>query len=894
MDPPPTSTTNRMAALSVSGNAAAPSGGEKVAPAPVVADSRGSMGSSFQGYPGTTPSLPAVVPMKFYANWEVDRASSNAKQRVLLLGINRFVVLKPEKIDSSFVIAVRLQGHKRTLRSNDINMAPGSAEVSLDISFTLQYSHYFKRKSNTLQVLIQRRKRYKNRHIPGFKTLAIGYLNLDDVLQLGGIREIRVWDTAYLNKNEADLNELNAGTIFVSNCVSQGAPDPAPTSSKATTNNGIPISEEEEDDSTDESDFDDHFGEPSSSNQYPNRGGMKERLRNQRKKLNQRNIKSKLTALLKRFKAQDNGADPSCSGTLPPPTEEELEQIFEELENISDSGPELEPDNMSIISNPKPGLRPFFGSKSDILPAIEDGPRYETSPGDSDDSISDNENAHPSLYYANHGFSTSIDSARSAKQPKAPLSGNLEHRTQSMKITPSGTTNSIASQSVGGEGRFLSTAQSGIGATGKKISDVSVIMEMMSYLEDPNSFIASNVWLCSSADVPWLANVEAGQFKSVKLIDCSTATEVRAALQAVVARIQKFCNSNSVPPPQTVIGLLGGDKLIVNVLRVYVELLQNRTHQDWLNYLRFTLIIPPSSVIGRTLTTLGDGGFAESQWRLLNTIQPNETAALERCLLSAGPHETMPFKASNIPIGEVMLQLDASAVGNESEHAGTTVGSDGQVFIPFIAEIHLGNLEELNSLHYMEEKPSIGSTQSAPASNGVNANLSPPTSPHVSKPNEWKELQIEYWTASSANNNDFITSGGYHHSPAVPFSNSTPKSSTGGKFSMKAAVRTLSVAREPLSTLLSMLFVKERKKDKMLQKLGRKAKPRSADSFNSQSRVVSSVSRMICSGKHSPLEVSIDGATWSKVRFFQITSQWQTHVKFFPISVPAPSKSRGD
>lgn len=62
----------------------------------------------------------------------------------------------------------------------------------------------------------------------------------------------------------------------------------------------------------------------------------------------------------------------SSSSRVLPPTELELQEIFEELENISDSGPELEPDKMSIISNPRPGLRPFFGSKSDILPAIKD------------------------------------------------------------------------------------------------------------------------------------------------------------------------------------------------------------------------------------------------------------------------------------------------------------------------------------------------------------------------------------------------------------------------------------------------------------------------------------------------------------------------------------------
>lgn len=41
---------------------------------------------------------------------------------------------------------------------------------------------------------------------------------------------------------------------------------------------------------------------------------------------------------------------------------------------------------------------------------------------------------------------------------------------------------------------------------------------------------------------------------------------------------------------------------------------------------------------------------------------------------------------------------------------------------------------------------------------------------------------------------------------------------------MKASVRTLSIAREPMTNLLSILFVKERKKDKVLQKLGRRSK----------------------------------------------------------------------
>ena len=155
------------------------------------------------------------------------------------------------------------------------------------------------------------------------------------------------------------------------NCQSQALE--AEGSQKAPGKEGIPLSDEDEEDTSEESDFEienPDFQNDGGTPRYSNQQGVKQRVgRTSRKKLNQKNIKSKLSALLKRFRAQDGAAGPS-TGRLPP-TEEELEEIFEELENISDSGPELEPDKMSIMSNPKPGLRPFFGSKTD-LPPIED------------------------------------------------------------------------------------------------------------------------------------------------------------------------------------------------------------------------------------------------------------------------------------------------------------------------------------------------------------------------------------------------------------------------------------------------------------------------------------------------------------------------------------------
>lgn len=45
----------------------------------------------------------------------------------------------------------------------------------------LQYPHFLKREGNKLQVLLQRRKRYKNRTILGYKTLAAGAINMAQV-----------------------------------------------------------------------------------------------------------------------------------------------------------------------------------------------------------------------------------------------------------------------------------------------------------------------------------------------------------------------------------------------------------------------------------------------------------------------------------------------------------------------------------------------------------------------------------------------------------------------------------------------------------------------------------------------------------------------------------------
>ncbi|KAB0398847.1 hypothetical protein E2I00_006041 [Balaenoptera physalus] len=54
--------------------------------------------------------------------------------------------------------------------------------ISVVIAVKMQYPHFLKREGNKLQIMLQRRKRYKNRTILGYKTLAAGSVNMAEDL----------------------------------------------------------------------------------------------------------------------------------------------------------------------------------------------------------------------------------------------------------------------------------------------------------------------------------------------------------------------------------------------------------------------------------------------------------------------------------------------------------------------------------------------------------------------------------------------------------------------------------------------------------------------------------------------------------------------------------------
>lgn len=201
-----------------------------------------------------------------------------------------------------------------------------------------------------------------------------------------------------------------------------------------------------------------------------------------------------------------------------------------------------------------------------------------------------------------------------------------------------------------------------------------------------------------------------------------------------------------------------------------------------------------------------------------------------------------------------------------------------QIFVPFICDVRVGCPDSSTTASVdLDEMGCSGiNTTGSPPSMPPSSNLSmlpisgnrltPPSSPNVSQTRDsWEpvELQLDYW--------------------------SRPTLGEKGKCSLRQAFKVLYVQRLPMATeppkqALYMNYVIKEKKQKIMR-LGKKKEKEKENEPKYQT--VDGITRLICSTKTQsvPLRVCIDGTEWYGVKFFQLSTQWQTHIKTFPIGL---------
>ncbi|XP_055448798.1 phosphofurin acidic cluster sorting protein 2 isoform X8 [Psammomys obesus] len=893
------------------------------------------------GLPGAPGALNTPVPMNLFATWEVDGSSPSCVPRLCSLTLKKLAVLRElEKELLSVVIAVKMQGSKRVLRSHEIVLPPsGQVETDLALTFSLQYPHFLKREGNKLQIMLQRRKRYKNRTILGYKTLAVGSINMAEVMQhpseggqvlslCSSIKE------ASVKVAEIWIVSLSSQPIDHEDSAMQAGPKAKSTDNYSEEEYESFSSEQEASDDAvqgqdlDEDDFD--VGKPKKQRRSIVRTTSMTR---------QQNFKQKVVALLRRFKVSeevlDSEQDPA---EHVPEVEEDLDLLYDTLdvENPSDSGPDMDDDD-SVLSTPKPKLRPYFEGLSHSSSQTEIGSIHSARSHREPPSPADVPEKTRSLGGKQPSDSVSDTVALSTPVPREP-SGQAEDSPESEtstldvfteKLPPSGRitkTESLVipstrseSKPAGRRGRSTSLKERqparpqnerANSLDNERCPDTrsqlqiprKTVYDQLNHILISDDQLPENIILVNTSDWQGQFLSDVLQKHTLPVVCTCSAADVQAAFSTIVSRIQRYCNCNSQPPTPVKIAVAGAQHYLSAILRLFVEQLSHKT-PDWLGYMRFLIIPLGSHPVARYLGSVDyryNNFFQDLAWRdLFNKLEAQSSVQDTPDIVS---RITQYISGANcahqLPIAEAMLTYKQKR--KKHFHFDFTLSPDeesSQRFIPFVGVVKVGLVEpsSATSGDSDDAAPSGSSVlSSTPPSVSTSpaakeASPTPPSSPSVSgglsSPSqgvgaELMGLQVDYWTAAQ---------------PADRKRDAEKKDLPTTKNTLKCTFRSLQVSRLPSSgeaaaTPTMSMTVVTKEKNKKVMFLPKKTKDKDVES---KSQCIEGISRLICTAKHQQnmLRVLIDGVECSDVKFFQLAAQWSSHVKHFPICIFGHSKA---
>uniref|UniRef100_A0A8C2I5F5 Phosphofurin acidic cluster sorting protein 1a n=1 Tax=Cyprinus carpio TaxID=7962 RepID=A0A8C2I5F5_CYPCA len=808
-----------------------------------------------------TISSSRPVQMNLFATWEIDSSSPSCVPRLLSLTLKKLVILKELDRDlTSVVIAVKLQGSKRILRSNEIMLSSaGLTETDLQLTFSLQYPHFLKRDANKLQIMLQRRKRYKNRTILGYKTLALGMINMAEVMQ----HPTEGAQVLGLHTTEKDI-PLPVAEIRVYSLSSQPIDPEGPKAKLSDRSPDIDnYSEEEEESYSSEQDGSD---DPLQGQVNPVGFGLDH--------VSQEQIRD---------------------------VEEDLDELYDSLEmyNHSDSGPDM--DEMdSIISTPKPKLRPFFEGMSQSSSQTEFGSLNSRCSHGKDKrspvSVIQRETLFQHLEVIADGTpSITLSVAERPRTPQRSNSTNMpspsldgSHTPKQRRGTPmkerqlskpfSERTNSSDSER---SPELTLTPQ----------MPRKIVYDQLNQILLSDSTLPDSLILVNGSD--WQGHYVAELLQAQKLpVVCTcSGSEIQAVLSALLTRIQKFCNCNSIMPKPVKVVAVGGQSYLGAVLRFYVSQLANKM-SDWLSHMKFLVVPTGSHPVAKHLGSLDNrysSSFLDSSWReFFSCPEPPQTASSADFVDVAGrilQYINGSTVTHQFPIAEAMLTCKHKMQDDDSY----------QNFVPFVGLVKVGLVEPSpgSSGGDCEEglALSLAVPSTSPPAHGsptgmMKESATPPPSPSLSglaalgSPSmshgmDAIGLQVDYWVSSGAEKRK-----------------DGERRDMGNKSTLKCAFRSLQVSRLPGSfelqtgsnTMSMTVVTKEKNKKVPNLFLGKKPKERDTES---KSQVIEGITRLICSAKNqqTSLRVSVDGMEWNDVKFFQLASQWPTHVKYFPVGL---------
>ncbi|XP_056431322.1 phosphofurin acidic cluster sorting protein 1-like isoform X4 [Gadus chalcogrammus] len=888
--------------------------------------------------PHMQPSKPVTIAsnrpvhMNLYATWEVDRSSPSCVPRLFNLTLKKLIMLKElDKDLTSVVIAVKLQGSKRILRSNEILLsAAGLTETDLQLTFSLQYPHFLKRDANKLQIMLQRRKRYKNRTILGYKTLALGLINMAEVMQHPSEGAQVLGLHSQLKDTSVPVAEVRVYSLS-SQPINQEGPK-AKMSDRSPDIDNYSEEEEESYSSEQEGSDDPVHGQYLFDEEDEVR---KKKLRRKPPSntaiARQPNIKQKFVALLKRFKVTDEvgfGLE-HVSREQIQEVEEDLDELYDSLEmyNPSDSGPEMD-ETDSILSTPKPKLRPFFEGMSQSSSQTEIGSLNSKGSLGRDGTFSPGEPV--PMEKMKPSRSRNLDEAQAesntlelsdqemvaevgpsitvsvAEKPRTPMkiSKNENQPMPSPRLDGSHTPRQKRGATPMKERQLSKPLSERTNSTDSERSPElgqtapvlrKAVYDQLNQILSSDSALPETLILVNGTDWQGQYVAEQLQIGRQPVVCTCSAAEIQAVLSALLTRIQKFCNCNSSMPRAVKVAAVGSQSYLGAILQFFVTQLANKT-SDWLSHMKFLVVPLGSHPVAKHLGALDNrynAAFLDTAWReMFNRSEPPPPSDQLDVAGRIAQYVGGATVTHQLPIAEAMLTCKHRTRDEDSY----------QKFIPFIGVVKVGLIESgpspigdaeegvAVSLAVPSTSPPTNTSPSGaikeaatpPSSPSMGSVLTVQGSPSMSHGVDAIGLQVDYWLASLAEKR-----------------REGERRDTGCKNTLKSAFRALQVSRLPggggvepqahVSTMAMTVVTKEKNKKVPTIFLGKKPKEKDLDS---KSQMIEGISRLICSAKQQQtiLKVSIDGVEWNDVKFFQLAAQWPTHVKYIPVGLYGYSK----
>ncbi|XP_028398648.1 phosphofurin acidic cluster sorting protein 1-like isoform X2 [Dendronephthya gigantea] len=799
----------------------------------------------------------------------------NIQCRLFSVKLTRLQIMKKMETNlNDVVISVSMQGSRRVLRSNEINLPPsGLIDTDLDLSFSLQYPHFLKRSRNNVQIMIQRRKRYKTRAILGFKTLAVGLVNLSEILQypVSAKRPLHM-------HMKGDSTIL--ATVTMTNLISQPVENDLDRElpERNSDDRALEDNSSDEEDESYSSDGSDSAGEmePVQDILGPSTKGRKAKFRP-----NQIKFKKKFIALLKKFRVPEEevfgegspreaeGGDSMADDVIYP---EDLE-IFD---SDADSDVELG-DNASIKSQDKPKLRPYFDRAASVDSMYVEK-KSKSGQGVKKMTRFDSEESTEAEHPTQEVSSPHSDSERHSDSPAAHSDTPLAHnQLRKLKDNSSKTRRSLSVKEVKNKNKAkLERRKSDLEI--QDVPKITVSEQLSSCFPPDDDRLPPSILMVSTSE--WQGQLLALKLKEKqsRIICTNCDSEVQDVIAAILIKYQKYCHNHSISPPCLKIAIAGTEGYIGVVLRPFVE--QFSSKPMWQSYIRF-LVIPLDSnhSVGKYISHVDSAYsslFMDSIWRDIFE-KPDSNADFETVNQRINTYVKGANVTHHLPIAEALV----------NRHG---FDEDSSRFIPFVGMVRIGcaelgetedivngNTTSPSTLQISNHKDSSQnmniSSASPPNESKLGSTTNKESNPQSSTScNEVMDLQVDYWTA-----------GGKKE---------------GSKTTLKTAFKSLVVSRhhniEEPGTLQMIATTKEQNIRKVHAKSafeammrGKKSKERDSDA---KGPIVANVTKLVCTSKSQSdsLNVVIDGVSWDGVKFFSLSPQWSRHVKTFPIGLIGP------